>query len=144
MPHPPPPPPPTPSSIQRPIGLKEWTRILRYPFLSLPIPISNTFTNSPFFLRVNIFVCVVSDSCVPVSYPCSAGTDKLVDPCDCQTFYECVTGGYKFVKRSCARGLFWNHLNNKCENQNDIAIKQKLCIPITSWSRCANSEYIYL
>ncbi|XP_041350017.1 uncharacterized protein LOC121369174 [Gigantopelta aegis] len=79
-----------------------------------------------------------NDSCVPVRYPCKPGTDNLADPCDCQTFYECQTTGYTFLQRQCAGGLFWNHLNGFCQNQNDIAIKQKLCIPNTPWMRCAN------
>ncbi|XP_062600920.1 uncharacterized protein LOC134262539 isoform X2 [Saccostrea cucullata] len=75
----------------------------------------------------------ITESCVPVFWNCSAGT-QLIDPCSCFQYYECRGHGNGVVERKCAPGTAYNHESKNCMKELDVLRTQ--CPRNEPWDRC--------
>ncbi|XP_061186547.1 uncharacterized protein LOC133194649 isoform X2 [Saccostrea echinata] len=75
----------------------------------------------------------ITESCVPVLWNCSAGT-QLIDPCSCFQYYECRGHGNGVVERKCAPGTAYNHDSKNCVKELDVLRTQ--CPRNEPWDRC--------
>ncbi|XP_052089238.1 uncharacterized protein LOC127725976 isoform X1 [Mytilus californianus] len=86
-------------------------------------------TYSPFF----------SDSCVLFNKGNCGPFTRLIDPCSCTKYFQCVNK--EVIPRECPQGTAYDHTvpevsSSYCRNEADIIIQQ-ICTQDTSWTRCS-------
>ncbi|XP_071137169.1 uncharacterized protein [Mytilus edulis] len=85
-------------------------------------------TYSPFF----------SDSCVSFNKGNCEPFTRLIDPCSCTKYFQCVNK--EVIPRECPKGTAYDHTvpvvsSAYCTNEANIIIQQ-ICTQDTPWARC--------
>ncbi|XP_060072776.1 uncharacterized protein LOC132552607 [Ylistrum balloti] len=77
-----------------------------------------------------------TDSCVKIQIKdCTPGT-QLINPCTCNSYFECDTN-FNIVNRTCAAGTLYDHITNGCNTAINVEVKG-ICRTHEPWLQCLN------